>query len=149
MGIDLVAINEVADAVARFGDRYLNRVYTPGEVAYCTGSGRSGRVAAAHLAARFAAKEATFKALRGGQGDGNDDAFDWQSIELHRLADGSCILRLQGEAQRIAARRGVGHLDVSFSHDGGYAIAVVVGEAAPTPSSASRFRRQPRRTQRQ
>ncbi len=121
LGVDLVAVDEVARSLERFGERYLSRVYTPAEVAYCTSGGRPP---AAHLAARFAAKEATFKALRGG-----DTALDWRSIEIVRHADGSCTVKLHGEAQKMAEGRGVRTLDVSLSHDGEYAVAVVVGDA--------------------
>jgi holo-[acyl-carrier protein] synthase len=164
LGIDLVAVTEVAAAVERFGGRYVNRVYTPSEIAYCTAHGRSARSAAPHFAARFAAKEATFKALRGG-----DEPLDWRSIEVVRRADGSCTLSLHGAARRLARERGLTAIDVSLSHDGDYAVAVVVGEArgcsaaepdarpaarpAATASRIARIRRttlkRPRRAQRQ
>jgi holo-[acyl-carrier protein] synthase len=147
LGVDVVSVADVAQAVERFGERYLRRVFTPAEVAYCTGEGRAP---APHLAARFAAKEATFKALRGSA----EDPLDWRSIEVLRRADGSCALRLHGEMSRLAGRRGVNHLDVSLSHDGAYAIAVVLGArpVAPSPGAVSfgvlrRYRRQ-RRMQR-
>jgi holo-[acyl-carrier protein] synthase len=132
LGVDVVSVADVAQAVERFGERYLRRVFTPAEVAYCTAEGRAP---APHLAARFAAKEATFKAL-GGNGE---DPFDWRSIEVLRHADGSSELRLHGEMSRLAGRRGVRHLDVSLSHDGAYAIAVVLGARpmAFSPSAVS------------
>jgi holo-[acyl-carrier protein] synthase len=144
LGVDLVAVAEVARALEQFGDRYLNRVYTPAEIAYCTSHGH-GRSPAPHLAARFAAKEATFKALHG-----QDEALDWRSIEVLRLADGSSALRLHGGAHALAQRRRVQTLRVSLSHDGDYAVAVVAGEAGrrrPGPGAASRIARK-RRIQR-
>jgi holo-[acyl-carrier protein] synthase len=129
LGVDVVSVADVAQAFDRFGEHYLRRVFTPAEVAYCTAEGRAP---APHLAARFAAKEATFKALRGSA----EDPLDWRSIEVLRRADGSCALRLHGEMSRLADRRGVAHLDVSLSHDGAYAIAVVLG-ARPMVSSTS------------
>jgi holo-[acyl-carrier protein] synthase len=129
LGVDVVSVADVAQACDRFGDHYLRRVFTPAEVAYCTAEGRAP---APHLAARFAAKEATFKALRGSA----EDPLDWRSIEVLRRADGSCALRLHGEMSWLADRRGVAHLDVSLSHDGAYAIAVVLG-ARPIAASPS------------
>ena len=124
LGVDLVAVSEVARSVDRFGDRYLSRVYTPAELAYCHGT----KDAASHLAARFAAKEATFKALRAG-----DVGFDWRSVEVVRLPDGSCELSLHDAMAGVARSRGVVDLRLSLSHDGGFAVAVVAGDVE-TPS---------------
>jgi holo-[acyl-carrier protein] synthase len=123
VGADLVEIEQVAQSVATFGERYLRRVFTPRELAYCMARGRTS---AAHLAARFAAKEATSKALRVG-----DAPLDWRWIEVDRRADGSCGLRLHRGMRALAKRRRVGALHLSMSHDGGYAFAVVVGDSTP------------------
>jgi holo-[acyl-carrier protein] synthase len=113
-------VAQVAHSIATFGDRYLRRVFTDGELAYCTVEGRDPVL---HLAARFAAKEATSKALRVG-----DAPLDWRWIEVVRRADGACGLRLHGGMRALAKRRGVCTLRLSMSHDGAYAIAVVVGD---------------------
>ena len=129
----------------RFGDRYLNRIYTQGEIesAGLPGQGGSSSPAlpasrAPHFAARFAAKEAAFKALHGGDAasspETRDLPFDWRTIEVLRRPDGSPGLRLHGSMRGLAERRRVRHLDVSLSHDGDYAIAVVVGDASPGDS---------------
>ena len=95
VGVDVVTVDEVEDALARFGDRYLRRIFTDHEVACATGGGRER---ARHLAARFAAKEATMKAL--GPGDWLPA---WRSIEVRQEESGRCSLRLSGHAGR--ARR--------------------------------------------
>jgi holo-[acyl-carrier protein] synthase len=118
VGTDLVKVDEVADCVARFGDRYVGRVYTPHEVACCQGP---PAVVAAGLAARFAAKEATIKVLRPA---GHQP--DWRSIEVRRAAGGWCDLRLTDEAARLADAQGISDLAVSMTHEAGMAAAVVV-----------------------
>jgi holo-[acyl-carrier protein] synthase len=138
IGIDIAEVTAVAQSIAIFGQRYLDRVYTAEELAYCTAPGRDP---APHLAARFAAKEATFKALRQG-----DEPVDWRSVEVRRRPDGSCHIALYDGARALAARRGLSSFSVSMTHDGGYAAAIVVGgqartmRTAPTPSPLSRAR---------
>ncbi|HEX3595210.1 MAG TPA: holo-ACP synthase [Polyangiaceae bacterium] len=120
IGTDLVEVAQVAQSLATFRDRYLARVFTQEEIAYCLSRGPES---ARHLAARFAAKEATFKALRAA-----DQASDWRSVEVRRRADGSCEIVLHGSMRALADRLDVGVLSVSMSHDGAYASAVVVGQ---------------------
>jgi holo-[acyl-carrier protein] synthase len=140
MGADLVEVAQVARSVAVFGPRYLRRVFTDAEAAYCMSAGPDP---APHLAARFAAKEATAKALRVG-----DAPFDWRSVEVERLADGSCALRLHGRMRTLATRRGIRAWHVSLSHDGGYAMAVVVGIARGASVPLSSLPQPVRRTHR-
>ena len=126
VGIDLVSVDEVAESVQRFGDRYVNRIYTPHEIDSCRGrtvaDGAPGGLAVESLAARFAAKEAVMKVLRpvGVQ-------LDWRSIELHRMTGGWCEIRLSGRAAAMAAEAGIDELSVSLTHDASVAGAVVVG----------------------
>ena len=112
VGVDLVLVPQVRDAWAKFGDRYLERIFTENEREYCTGNESQ---AAERLAARFAAKEAVFKVIRSPGG------IAWRDIEVNR--DGE--LSLSGEALRLAERRNLGPLSVSLSHEGDYATAVV------------------------
>ena len=84
------------------------------------------RRAAERFAARFAAKEATFKALRP-----DVPSIDWRSIEVRRHASGWCDVVLHGEAAALAARQGIETLALSMSHDAGCATAVVVAHVAP------------------
>lgn len=122
VGTDIQRVAAVADSIHCFGDRYLQRVYTPGEIA-CCGGGRAD--AARRLAARFAAKEACLKVLRPAQ-----PGLDWRSIEVVRQPGGWCELALHGVAQELARREGIRHLSVSLSHEDDYALAVVAATLA-------------------
>ena len=118
VGTDLVAVHEVAESVAGFGSRYLERIYTEHEQNSCSGS---AQVRAASLAARFAAKEATIKVLRpvGHQPE-------WKSIEVLRHPAGWCTMALSGCAAALAEDAGISQLAVSLTHEGDMAAAVVV-----------------------
>src|SRR5579871_4295285 len=113
VGVDLVQVSQVAQTMQRFGRRFLDRVYTDAEVAYCmAGAGRE----AERLAARFAAKEATMKVLRVG-----DAPMSWKAIEVLRETCGACTLALHDDARLLAAHRGLREFSVSLSHEGDYA----------------------------
>ena len=118
VGSDVLSINQVGESVARFGDRYLARVFTEHEI---SAASAAPEVQAARLAARFAAKEATIKVLRpvGHQPD-------WRSMEVRRHAGGWCTMTLSGHAAELAASAGITDLAVSLTHDGDIAAAVVV-----------------------
>jgi holo-[acyl-carrier protein] synthase len=131
-GIDLVDVREVDASVARFGDRYLRRVYTDGELRTC---GRGGPRFASRLAARFAAKEAALKVLRAA-----DVGIDWRSIEVLRLEDGAPALHLTGRAAEVAAQRGFHCFSVSLTHETDYASAVVIGQRREAGGGRSFFR---------
>lgn len=124
VGVDLVQVSQVAESIARFGDRYLRRVYTEGELAYAS---RAGGGAPRHLAARFAAKEATVKAL-----DLAAIPIDWRHIEVHREPSGRCALVLHGAVREAADRLRSGPLALSLSHEGDYATAVVITTLSET-----------------
>ena len=117
VGIDLVAVESVAEAVRMHGDRYLTRIFTAGELADCGGDPQ-------RLAARFAAKEATLKVLR----PADSDSVPWSSIEVVRNPAGWVDLSLSGPAEALAAVTGITGFAVSLTHEGAYASAVVVGE---------------------
>ena len=124
VGLDLVDVGHVADAVERFGDRYVTRIYTDHEIACCRRSDRTGpggHYALESLAARFAAKEAVLKVLRPVEVQP-----EWRSIELHRMTGGRCEVRLSGLAAALAVDEGIDGLSVSLSHEGSVAAAVVV-----------------------
>jgi holo-[acyl-carrier protein] synthase len=121
VGIDVVEVQRVADVLARHGDRFLARIYTDNEVAVCR-----GRVP--ELAARFAAKEATMKALGTGvRGVG------WRDIEVLPNRRGKPLLLLHGRARARADAIGLVDLDISLTHDSGLAMAFVVGHAGAMP----------------
>ena len=111
-GIDLIEIDRVEKAVVRHGRRFLERVYTPAELAICTNRIDS-------LAARFAAKEAVAKALGAGIG-----RICWQEIEIARGPANEPVLHLYGMAAEIAEELGLYTWSISLSHTAGHAIAV-------------------------
>ena len=129
VGMDLVSVDDVAESVRHFGDRYVTRVYTPHEIDSCRGrSGVAdgpGALAVASLAARFAAKEAVMKVLRP-----VEVQLDWRSIEIHRMTGGWCEIRLSGLAAAMAAEAGIDELSVSLTHEASIAAAVVVGRCS-------------------
>ena len=118
LGTDLVAVSRVEEILSRHKERFLQRVFTGAEQAECLRRARP----AMHLAARLAAKEATMKALGTGWGLG----VRWQDIEVESGGTTPPALRLGGQAKRQAEARGVRQALVSLSHDGDYAIAVVL-----------------------
>jgi len=129
VGVDLVAVEDVAESVRQFGDRYVTRVYTPHEIESCRrgagGTDGSGSLAVASLAARFAAKEAVMKVLRP-----VEVQLDWRSIEIHRMTGGWCEIRLSGRAAAMAAEVGIDEFSVSLTHETAVAAAVVVGRCS-------------------
>jgi len=131
VGVDLTSTAAVRRAIDAFGDGFLHRVFTAGELAECGNAADP----APRLAARFAAKEAAFKALRVEEAQPA-----WTSIEVLREPGGWCRLGISGRAAGIAKERGVAELLVSLTHEDELAAAVVVATAAdqdPAASSAS------------
>jgi holo-[acyl-carrier protein] synthase len=126
VGVDLVVVSDVARSLKRFGDRYLDRIFTPHELACCRTGDRSHELlpdySVESLAARFAAKEATLKVLRP-----VGPRPDWRSIEVRRDDGGWCEIRLRGRAAALAADAGIDELAVSLTHETLVAAAVVVG----------------------
>jgi holo-[acyl-carrier protein] synthase len=122
VGTDLVDVRAVEASLCRFGERYVARVYTAEEIAYCASAADS----ASRFAARFAAKEATLKVLRP-----VDWRPDWREIEVVREPGGSCSIRLHGLAAALAEREGVQILSCSLAHESTHAIAVVLGLLTP------------------
>jgi holo-[acyl-carrier protein] synthase len=114
VGVDIIEISRVAATVDRFGDRFLQRIFTAGEIAYCRGR-------APQLAARFAAKEAVMKALgTGTRGVG------WQEVEVTRKRTGEPGIELHGRAAERAKKLGIDRIALSISHSREYAVASVV-----------------------
>jgi holo-[acyl-carrier protein] synthase len=120
LGTDLMEIARIERSVARFGDQFLRRVYTPCEIAYCMAKKNS----AESLAARFAAKEAGAKAL----GTGISRGVGWRELEVRRAPGQRPELHLSGRAAEIAAALGIGRISLSLSHSRELSIAVVVAE---------------------
>jgi holo-[acyl-carrier protein] synthase len=123
VGTDLALISQTEASVARFGERYLQRLFTPAELADCAAK-QDARFAS--LTARFAAKEALLKALQ----PEPTETPGWTSIEVVTRASGAPSLQLHGDCAQLAAARGVTSLSVSLTHEGDYASAVVVALCA-------------------
>ena len=120
-GVDIIEISRVREVLERFGQRFLDRVYTAEEIAYCRGR-------APNLAARFAAKEATMKALGTGvRGVG------WKDVEVVRHESGAPAIRLHGRCKQRAQRLGVQEIAISLSHSREYAVASVVVRCLEQP----------------
>jgi holo-[acyl-carrier protein] synthase len=120
IGVDLVHVPRIRRLLERWQERFLDRVFTPEEVAYA----RRRRDPAEHLAARFAAKEATLKAL----GTGLAMGIRWREMEVRRARGERPRIALSGRIAELGAARGVRTLHVSLTHDGEYAVAQVLAE---------------------
>jgi holo-[acyl-carrier protein] synthase len=120
-GVDIIEIPRIKQVLDRYGQRFLNRVFTPDEIAYCRGR-------APNLAGRFAAKEAVMKALGTGV-----RGVSWKDIEVIRADSGAPSLRLHGRAEKRAQRLQVGEMSLSISHSREYAVAFVVAQREETP----------------
>jgi holo-[acyl-carrier protein] synthase len=116
-GIDVVEIERIARSIERYGERFLRRVFTAGEIAYC----RHKRNCAESFAARFAAKEAGAKAL----GTGIQYGIAWTELEVQRAPGHRPTLHFSGRALEIAERLGVKRVSLSLSHSRTLAIAAV------------------------
>jgi len=113
-GIDLIEIERVQRIVEHYGRRFLDRIFTQGELADAANN-------VASLAVRFAAKEAAAKALGTGIGP-----VSWQEIEILRNPTGQPLLYLHGAAAQKAAESGLTNWTVSLSHTQAYATAIVI-----------------------
>jgi len=129
VGTDLCSVGDVEDSIERFGDRYLRRVYTDAELAYCEGTPHR---TAERLAARFAAKEATMKVLHM-----TDARPDWRTIEVCPHPGGWCEIELAGSAADLARDAGIDSLAMSMSHHADHATAVVVATLSPTAATTA------------
>jgi holo-[acyl-carrier protein] synthase len=119
-GVDIAEVPRIREAVGRFGERFLKRVFTPEEIRYCTSKANTEE----RLAARFAAKEAAMKAI----GTGLRHGVTWQDVEVVRQLGGRPGLRLTGKAAEFAAALGCQRIHLSLSHTEDQAIAHVILE---------------------
>ena len=115
IGIDLALIPRLRGVIARWDERFLLRVFTDEEIAYCRRRGDP----APHFAARFAAKEATLKAL----GTGLAMGAKWREMEVRRQPGGAPTMVLSGRCRALARDKGGHRVLLTLSHDGDYAIA--------------------------
>lgn len=119
-GVDIVEVGRVAAAIERFGERFLKRIFTAAEVRYCD----SKKNRAERYAARFAAKEAAFKAL----GTGWNQGVAWREVEVGHAPGGRPTLCFTGTAAKHAERLGVKRASLSLSHTKQQAVAQVILE---------------------
>lgn len=120
MGIDITEVERLEEAVSRHGRRFLERVFTPGEIAYC----ERHKNRFERYAARFAAKEAAMKAL----GTGWRHGIRWLDLEVVNLPGGKPTLRLAGVAARFASQMGATNIVLSMTHTACQAMAQVILE---------------------
>jgi holo-[acyl-carrier protein] synthase len=131
IGIDIVETERIDQSLEKFGERFLKRVYHPGEITYA----QSMKFPALHLAARFAAKEAISKAF----GTGIGKQLGWTDMEIRRRESGEPYVVLHGKGAELAKRRGVSSVMVSLSHCKAYSAANAIllsGQAISSQRSA-------------
>ena len=121
IGVDVIECARIQHSMERFGDRFLHRVFTDGEIEYSM----SMKFPERHLAARFAGKEAVAKAF----GTGIGKAMGWRNIDIRKKDSGEPFLVFSGPAEAFAAERGVTSALITLSHTENYAVACVVLEA--------------------
>jgi holo-[acyl-carrier protein] synthase len=119
-GIDIAEVPRIADSITRFGDRFLNRIFTVGERRYCDSKANRDE----RYAARFAAKEAAMKAI----GTGWSHGVAWCDIEVVRLPGGRPTIQFHRRAAEFAAELGTKNISLSLTHSKEYAIAQVILE---------------------
>jgi holo-[acyl-carrier protein] synthase len=120
VGTDLIEIARIEQSIARYGDHFLRRIFTLGEIEYCLRKKNS----AESFAARFAAKEAGAKAL----GTGISRGIGWQELGVERRPGGRPTLHLSGRAAELARGLRVARVSLSLTHSREVALAVVVME---------------------
>jgi len=121
IGVDLVECARIQRSLDRFGEKFLHRVFTEGEIEYSM----SMKFPARHLAARFAGKEAVAKAF----GTGIGKAMGWRNIDIRKKKSGEPFLVFSGPAQELASKRAVTSALITLSHTDHHAVACVVLEA--------------------
>ena len=119
-GIDIIEVGRIAASFEKFGERFVNRILLPDEIAYC----RRHRQPAPFLAARFAAKEAISKAF----GTGIGAQLGWQDMEIRRKESGEPYVVLHGKGKLLFETRSARQLLVSLSHTENYAAATAILE---------------------
>ncbi len=121
IGVDLVECARIDRSLEKFGDRFLHRVFTQGEIAYA----QSMKFPARHLAARFAAKEALSKAF----GTGIGKSMAWKDLDVQKKPSGEPFVVLDGGAKTMADERGVTRISITLSHTDHHAMAMIILES--------------------
>jgi holo-[acyl-carrier protein] synthase len=120
LGIDMIECERIEHSLERFGTRFMQRVFTEGEIAYC----QSMKYPARHFAARFAAKEALSKAF----GSGIGKAIGWRDIDVRKKESGEPFVILSGGASSLADECAIRTVLISLTHTNRHAVAVIVLE---------------------
>src|SRR5882757_1875178 len=120
LGVDITDVDRIEAAIERRGRPFLDRLFTPSEIAYC----ETHRHRAERFAGRFAAKEAAMKAL----GTGWSRGVRWVDVEVVRQKGGRPTVKLHGEAGKISERLGVTNISLSITHTADQAFAQVIFE---------------------
>lgn len=125
-GTDIISVDRIKASIDEFGDTFLKRIYTEEEIAYCE-SRRMSKYQS--YAARFAAKEACYKAFSIEASEGERRGITWHDAEVRRLESGKPQIKLHGKLLEVVNRMGLKEeeIDVSLSHDASFAIATVLG----------------------
>jgi holo-[acyl-carrier protein] synthase len=121
IGIDIVECARIENSIERFGERFLHRIFTEGEITYS----QSMKFPARHLAARFAAKEALSKAF----GTGIGKSMGWRDLDVRKKESGEPYVVLSGGAARMADERGIAKVWITLSHTEESAMATIVLES--------------------
>jgi holo-[acyl-carrier protein] synthase len=117
-GIDIVEVFRMRDAISKWGDNFLTKVFTDKEIKYSN----SKRFAPQHFAARFAAKEAVIKAF----GVAKKHPVNWNDIEIFNDSEGKPIISFSNDALKLKKMKKVSEVVVSMSHSKNYAVASVI-----------------------
>ena len=120
-GIDIAEVPRIAESINRFGERFIHRVFTEGEIRYC--DGKANRFE--RYAARFAAKEAAMKAL----GTGWNNGMRWRDVEVVREPGGRPTIKFHATAAEVAARLNAKNISLSITHTAEQAMASVILES--------------------
>lgn len=121
IGTDIIEVRRIQEAIDKYGDRFVKRLFTEIEIEYCS----ARKAAPLHYAGRFAAKEAAFKAM--GRGWGGD--ISWKEIEVRNEPSGAPRIYFHGKALGLVTEKKMTQAHVTISHIETYATAVVVIEA--------------------
>ena len=124
IGIDIIEIDRVQKSIEKYGDHFLNKIYTPGELEYCLNKTNKYQ----HLAARFAAKEAVYKALSSEKDDTENEYsaanVGWQDIEIFNEPNGMPVVKVFGKIKKLL--NGERSLKISISHSRDYVTCVAI-----------------------
>jgi len=120
-GIDIAEVPRIAESIQRFGDRFITRIFTEGEIRYC--DSKANRIE--RYAARFAAKEAAMKAL----GTGWNRGVTWRDVEVSRQPGSRPTIVFHGKAAEFAEKLNTKHVSLSLTHTKDFAMAQVILES--------------------